>query len=183
MAAPATNPVYTNIRTAAIYGIENRINPALAGIRYADSGNVTVHTNAYYYNWVRAFDPPRSFEQFQEYPSCNVYVDSDISFNRDNLQLDQNKAQLSNMFLLNFDCIHTDINNQSLARDKMLADLQTYFGLNYYIPDSTGAQTAFLCYYDSSEPFMTEGTKPKIGITVRFKVWYNFTLTNPREIR
>lgn len=183
MAAPATEAVYTRLRQAAIYGVENRINPALDAIRYSDAGDVTVYSDAYYYNWVRAFDPPRNFEKFQEYPSCNVFVENDASFNSDNTQLDQNQGKLLNAQILSFDCIHTDTNNQSVARDRMLADLQTYFGINYYIPDLNGAQTAFNVYYDSSIPFMTEGNNPKVGITVRFKVWYNQTLINPRVIR
>ncbi len=183
MAAPTDYSVYTNIRQAAKYGIENYINPSLKGIRYLSSGNEIAYDDAYYYNWVSAFDPPRTYEKILEYPSCNIYVNNDLAFNRDNTQLEQNRAKLSNMCMLNFDCLHDDMNNQSLARDKMLADLQTYFGLNYIIPTSAGAQTCFNCYYDSSVPFLTEENSPRVGITVTFKVWYNITLINPRQIR
>ena len=183
MAAPTTNPVYTRIRKAAIYGIENRIKPSLAAIRYSDGGNETEYQDAYYYDWKRAFDPPRNFEKFQEFPSCNVMVENDVSFNRENTQLDQNQAKLVNVFNLMFDCVSSNVNDPALTRDRMLADLQTYFGLNYYIADEDGAQTAFCTYYDSSTPFGIESTTNRVGITVRFKVWYKQTLTNPRVIR
>ena len=181
MAIPSTLPVRSRIRSAALYGLRNRIISGGTAIRYSSSGNTTVSSEGYYNTISRAFDPSRTFEQFDEYPCVNVFVDNEDCDNVSNVQIDQNQGLLHNSFILQMDCFLNDNNDPALAQDKILHDIQKYFGINYYIPDENGVATAFNCYYDSSLTFGTDRTTPNCGITIRYRVWYRQQLTNPSQ--
>ncbi len=181
MAAPSVLPVRSRIRDAVLYSLRNRILANGTAIRYSDAGNTTVSSEGYYNTVTRAFDPPRTYEQFDEYPSINVFIDGESCDSASNVNTDQNQALLHNSFILQMDCFLNDINDPALAQDKILHDIQKFFGINYYIPDESGNATAFNCYYDSSSPFGTDRTSPNSGITIRYRIWYRQQLTNPSQ--
>ena len=180
MSTPTTDSIRSQIRQAAIYGLKNRIIEGGTAIRYSDAGNTTVSSVGYYNSFGdMVFDPPKSWEQIPQFPACNVSMEEEVCANGANVQLDQNQALLHNGFRLRMDCFLNDDNDPALAQDKILHDVQKYFGINYYIPDSTGAATAFNCYYESSDPFGIDKVKPNCGITIYYKVWYRQQLINP----
>lgn len=179
MTVPTILPIRSRIRSAAIYGVENRILSGGTAIRYSDAGNTTVRDVGYYYTFSKAYDPPVEIDVMRDFPQCNVFMEDEVCSNVDNVQQDQNESKLHNSFMLVFDCVSTDVNDPALVQDKMLHDIQVYFGINYYIPDSAGVKTAFNCYYAGSSPWSTSGNKPRTGITVRYQVWYRQFLSNP----
>src|SRR4030065_32967 len=162
MAILSTLPVRSRIKSAALYALRNRIISGGNAIRYADS-NTTISTEGYYNTITRAFDPPRTYEQFDEFPCVNVFFENEDCENNSNVQTDQNQGLLHNFVILRMDVFLNDNNDPALAQDKVLHDIQKYFGINYFIPDENGAATAFNCYYDSCEPFGTDRTSPNCG--------------------
>ena len=162
MASPTDMPVRSEIRQAAIYGLKTM-----------------TPTTGYYFDMKHVFDPPNDMVNIHEYPSVNIFTDDEACANVADVKLEGNEGLLHNQMTLRFDCYLNDINNPALAQDKMLADVQKYFGTNYKIPDSNGDPTCHECYYDSCDPWGTERTVPNCGITVRFKVWYRQKRTNP----
>ena len=182
MTIPANNPALSKIRAAAIYGIENRIIKGGTAIRYSSEGDTTISSEGYFTQFKHAYDPPRSIEQIKEFPSCNVSINDDFSNNFEDLTIGQNQGKSHNNFALFLSCISSDINNPALTQDKMLHDIQKYFGINYYIPDSTGAQTCFDCNYESSNRWSTEGNRPRTGIDIIIRVRYRYRLTDPTLI-
>jgi len=138
--------------------------------------------NGYNYTVKGAYDPPIGLEQMQEFPSINISYEQETAANADlgsHLQTGGNEALLHNSFIVQFDCLLSDIENMSDSQDKMLADIQKYFGNYYWIPDSNGNATAFNCIYMSSTPWGVHERKPLTGITVEYLVWYRQYLTNP----
>lgn len=134
----------------------------------------------------RVYDPPVSFLEMEEFPAINVFEGEESCANSNqgsHLQTNGNNAMLHNSFVVTFDCVLTTTPNQSSARGdriKFLADLQKYFGTNYWIPDQYGRATARCCFYQSSAPFGIEGNRNDLtGITCDFIVWYDQELVNP----
>jgi len=180
MGQPSTLPTIERIVNAAVYGLNNRIIAGGNAIRYKTSGNTTVYNDAYYNDMKAAYRPSRSFEQMDRYPCCNVVDDEEFCETSSNIQLDQNQALLHNEFRLNITCFLKDTNNQGLAQNKILSDIQTYFGINYHIPDADGSKTCFNCYYQSCTKFGIESNVDSCGIEIVYIVWYRQQLTNPR---
>ncbi len=165
MSVPSGNPVRSKIRAAAVYGLQN---------------NIT--TGGGYYNTVtRAYDPPRSYEDFDEFPCFNVESVGETCENAYDAFIGQQSQRLKNEFILKITAYVNDNNDPALAQDKILSDVQEYFGNNYTIPDSSGAGTAFGCYYYNSHPFGTEDNRPNVGIEINYLVWYRQFLTDPTQ--
>jgi len=181
MSIPSINPIRSQIRDAVLYALRNRIIGGGIAIRYSSEGNTTVSDAGYYHTIRHAFDPPRTFEQMQEFPCANVYIDAESCENAANVQIDQNQAALHNSFTLVMEICINETNNPALIQDQILADIQKYFGINYFIPDSAGNATCFNCYYLSSDPWGTDRTRPNCGITVNYIVWYRQKLTDPTQ--
>jgi len=179
MTVPTNYPVLSRIRQAVIYGIENRITEGGNAIRYRDGNEDIVSTEGYFTTFKHAYDPPKNIDQINEFPSCNVLTDNDFSNNFEDLTIGQNQGKAHNNFSLLLSCISSDINDPALVQDKMLHDIQKYFGINYYIPDQTGAQTCFDCNYESSTRWSTEDNEPRTGIDIIIKVRYRYRLTDP----
>lgn len=179
---PANDPVRSKIRQAALYALRNRITEGGSAIRYSAGGSEAIVSTAGYFNTMRrAYDPPRSIEELEEYPCCNVLIEDGFSQNSSDTRLGQNQGLLHNSFILAIDCFLQDINDQALAQDRILADVQKYFGINFGIPDSDGYATAFNCYYESNIPHGIRNTAPNCGILIRFRVWYRQQLINPGQ--
>jgi hypothetical protein len=179
MAIPSNLPVRSRIRNAVLYALRNRIKSGEPTVKYAASGNTTVANEGYYLTIKNAYDPPRHFDQMPEFPAVNVFISNESCEDTSNTQIEQNTFLLSNSFILRLECFIHNVNDPDLECDKLLADLQRYFGTNYSIPDENGVSTAMAIYYSGSEILGTESTRPNIYINVEFKVWYRQRNNNP----
>ena len=179
MTTPAIDPIRSRILEAAAYGLSNRIIAGGASIRYTPEGDFAISSTGYYYTMHQAYRDARAASSMREYPSCNLFIEGETCNNSSNVQLEQNQSLLHNSFILRIDVFVNDKEDPQLARDRILADVQRYLGINKHIPDSAGAQTCFTCYYDSSDPWGIDKEKPNTGITIRYKVWYRQKLTDP----
>ena len=121
-------------------------------------------------------DPPASVENMREFPFINIFFGDENCANSDMgaaLQTGGNRQLWHNKFELLLDCyLHSE--DQGVAQDRILADLQAVFGNDYTIDN-----TVFSCAYVSSTPFGIEVQRPNCGISVSFNVWYRIYQTNP----
>lgn len=172
MSVPSTLPIRSQIRIAVEYALRNRIVANGEAIRYSSSGNSVVNTEGYYHTIGEVVSRPKQIAAFTQYPGVNVFIESETCEDVNNVQIEQNTGLLSNSFLLVLECFVSDSNDPQLAIDKLLCDLQKYFGINYYIPDESGNATAMTCYYDSSESGCFNTGLPNSYLVAKFRVWY-----------
>jgi len=165
MTLPTNNPVRSRIRKAAVWGLGNEITTA----------------NGYWNTVTRAYDPPRGYEDFDEFPCFNIAAEGEECENA----FDPNKGQQSQRLKIGTTLLITafisDNNDPALAQDKLLADVQRYFGNNFTIPDEDGVGLALSCYYLGSTPFGTGQAQPNVGIEINYQIWYRQFLTDPAK--
>jgi len=121
--------------------------------------------------------PVTSVERMREFPFVNVYFDTEDCANSNAsaaLQTGGNRQLWHNTIALVLDCWLVGAEDQQLAQDNILADIQAAFGNDYTINN-----TVFSCAYAGSTPFGTEVNRPDCGITIRMNVWYRIFQTNP----
>lgn len=157
-----TLPVRSRIRSAIIYGLKQ-----------------ITKANGYYNDIVSVYSPERSPENQSNYPIINVYIENEQCENSYNTRINQNEGALRNSFIIRMTCYIKSSNDTELEKDKILADIQKYFGNYYWIPDSGGNATCQVCYYDSSDPFGAYENSPNGGIVVNYRVWYGQKITDP----
>lgn len=179
MSVPSLNPVRSRIRQAILYALRNRIKSGEPTVRHSASSTGIVSNEGYYLTILDAFDPPRTVEQMVQFPSINVFCINEVCEDINNTQIQQNTSLISNSFILRLECFIHNENDPALECDKLLADLQRYFGTNYFIPDENGNATAMAIYYAGHEILGTEMTRPNIYMNVDFKIWYRQRTNNP----
>jgi hypothetical protein len=133
----------------------------------------------YNYNFLHVFDPPINMENMTEFPVVNLLWGQE---RRLNTHLMGNDPLLDLAITLQLDVFLNDYNDQSLAIDKAIADIQKYFGLNYYVKPASGSRTVFNCMYLSATPWGTEVQAPNCGVSIELEVWYSIRLNNPDVI-
>jgi len=141
--------------------------------------------SGYNYTVRQVYDPPIGIDDMKEYPAINIDDGDENCANSstgNHLQTGGNEALLHNSFTVILDCVVSDINFPRKARNKILADIQRYFGIHWNIPDNSGIPTAFNCFYQRSTPWgVYEKRKDLTGITIEYIVWYRQYLTNPSQ--
>jgi hypothetical protein len=128
------------------------------------------------------YDPPIDVGAMQEFPCFNVFEGPDDCSNVNSNVHEQtggNQCKLFNSFIVEMDGYINDKNTPRKTRNKLLADVQKYFGLHWNIPSSSGTATAFACMYAGSTPFGEDVNVPQSGVTIRLKIWYDQKLTDP----
>jgi len=130
----------------------------------------------YNYTYRMVYDPVLNMEKMVEYPSVNILYGRET---RQGTRYMGNDPLLDILLPVQFDVFIHDINDQSLAQDKVFADFQKYFGLNYYIKPAAGSRTAFNCLWLANTPWGTEVEKPNAGGSVEFEVFYSIRLNDP----
>lgn len=137
-----------------------------------------------FYNTVKErniYDPIATPSSMVEFPAVNVTFGDENCSNINMARASEgegNKALLYQEVDLILDFFLVDINNSPEAQEKILADVKSLFGVNYYIPDSSGNRTVFNCMYRRSQPFGLKIKKPNMGITIEYLIWYRERLTN-----
>lgn len=128
-------------------------------------------------------DSPKDYENFTEYPACNILYGKDRCDNQRNgiLQVTgQNRQILENVFELYIHAFGISETPRQWC-DDMLADIQAVFGTNYQLQGSDGKDTAFTSVYAESEPFILKTTKPNCAIEVTYEVRYRQRREDPTE--
>lgn len=134
----------------------------------------------YNYTYTDVFDPPANMEAMSSYPTVNIL------YGTERRQGDRHKVGNNPLFDIllpvQFDVFMHDINNTSLAQDKILADFQKYFGYNYYVKPASGNRTVFEAMWLSSTPWGTESEVPNCGISIDFEIYYSIRVNNPDQM-
>lgn len=121
-------------------------------------------------------DPVKNMEQMTRYPAVNIMFGQE---RRQNTHLAGNNPLIDILVPVQFDIFLHDINDTSLAQDKVIADFQKYFGSNYYIRPAAGDRTAFNCIWLASLCWGTEREVPNCGVSIDFEVFYSIRLNDP----
>lgn len=134
----------------------------------------------YNYTFIDVFDPPMNMEQMTQYPTVNILYGTEQR-SGDRFKVGNNP--LYDILLpVTFDVFLYDINNTSLAQDNALADLQKYFGYNYYVKPASSTRTVFEALWLSSTPWGTEMEVPNCGISIDFEIYYSIRVNNPNQM-
>jgi hypothetical protein len=160
----ATVLVKTNIRKAIKSGLLTIIKGNACG------------AYSYKHTLREVCDPPKAPNTFRELAGVNIIIGDETA---SVITKGDNKGVLHNEFNLELDVFFNAVDNTTLIQEEYLADLQAYFGVNYFIPDENGTATAFDCVYQSSTHYGLNISSPNYGITARFKVWYRQQIINP----
>ena len=59
-----------------------------------------------------------------------------------------------------------------LAREEILADIETMIGRNFTLQDEAGDESCLVCWMTGSEPFGMVANEPQIGIAFGIKIRY-----------
>jgi hypothetical protein len=119
-------------------------------------------------------------DQFAEYPAVNLNWGAET---RGNETIAGNNPLLDLRLQVRIDVFMSEVNDIQSEVDKVIADVQQRFGTYYYIPESTGGQSAFNCLYLGSEPFGTDSTVPNCGVSIDLEVWYRINLDDPATMQ
>lgn len=133
-------------------------------------------TAGFNFDYLHVYDPPLNMEKMTEFPVVNLQWGIE---RRSNTHLMGNDPLLDLSMTLQIDVFLSEFNDPSLSIDKVIADFQKYFGVNYYVRPAGSDRTAFNCLYLSATPWGTEVETPSCGVSLEFEVWYSIRLTNP----
>jgi hypothetical protein len=134
----------------------------------------------YNYSYISVNDPPINMESMVEFPTVNLLYGTE---NRLGDRYKTGNNPLYDIQLpVEIDVFLHSMENTSLAQDKALADLQKYFGYNYYAKPQGGNRTVFEILWTYSTPWGTERERPNCGITVGFDIYYSIRVNNPYEM-
>ena len=131
-------------------------------------------------------DPPKSPENFKEFPAVNIDFGTERAANANpgghtqygaNLWIYENQIDVVMDFFMVAE-------NMSLEQETILADVQKYFGTghNYAIPTAAGVHTVLDFIYIESTPFGLKVNRPNCGIQIIYRAWYRQRGDNPATL-
>lgn len=124
----------------------------------------------------KVYDPPIAIAEMANYPSINI-EDGDEIAEEGNVGTHQknnrNDQLLHNQMTIRIDCALQSTDNPRRDRNRMKADIQRYFGLNWQ------HGTALSSIYQSSTPWVVDKGTSLTGVTMNFIVYYRQRLELP----
>jgi len=158
---PASTPVSVreNIRNAIIFNLQQ--------ITVANGFDADVFTD----------EDILSHEQIIEYPFVNVVSKAESYLNAGDSTL--HDIRLRKTASYDMDCYIRSIDDPNDSIEKILADIEKRFMLNYNLQDSSGKRTAVECMFTFNEKFGIETNKPLHGISIGLDVFYRQDLNDP----
>jgi len=164
MTLPTPQSAREKVRAAAAYGIKNTISQANG--YFNDIGEVNVQEI--------------EFAHRKAFPSIDLLWGDEIYQNTvpgsNTTHLYEKVADLWIEAWLD------DYDDMTLEKEKLIADIEKYFGTNYWIPDASGNRTAFNCMLARNAHFGQRDNTPKGGVSLLLKVYYRTPFTNPNTL-
>jgi hypothetical protein len=112
-----------------------------------------------------------------QYPTIDLYWERE---ERQNIHLQGNDPLLDLRLVLELVCyLNANREDVPIAQERMLEDLQKFFGINWNIPSQSGEATAFECAYLYSEPWGPLERAPNCGIVVGVEIFYSLKKNDP----
>jgi hypothetical protein len=154
------------IRAAVIHGLINRL---------------TIQ-NGFYNQFVKAFSESINIEMVKEFNSLSVTWGNENYTNNvsggNSLGMYNKIAELNLHFFLK----ETEEMPMTILKERVIADIEKYFGTFYYIPDANGNFTAFNCCLEYNTPDGVGAYRPLGEVAMVLKVYYRTSLTDPRQL-
>lgn len=163
--------IRTNIRSALAYGIKNNIKKGNG--YFNDIGEV--HVNAVASNSRRNNYPSIDIIWLRERYTNNIKGGNSLG--------GYNKiATVALLCYLFADaCAPNNVGEIVLLRENIIADLEKYFGINFFIPDQAGNRTAFNCIINSNTVHGIQATEPYGPVEVELEIYYRIELADPTQ--
>ncbi len=155
--------VREKIRAAAAWGIANTITKA----------------NGYYNNIGEVNVQEVSYSKRKRFPSIDLLWGNEKYLS--DVPGGHTTGAYEKMAPLYIECWIEEAESDTMTvfRETIIADIEKYFGTNYYIPDSDGNWTAFNCMLNNNNLFGMTENNPKAGVELQLDVYYRIDLTNP----
>jgi len=160
---PTPQSVRETIRAAAAWGILNQISKA----------------NGYFNDIGEVNTQEVSYSKRKKFPSIDLLWGNETYLS--NVPGGFTTRTYEKVAPLFIECWldYTESSDMVVEREKMIADIEKYFGTYYYIPDENGTWTAFNCMLNNNVPFGMKENNPKGGVELQLDVYYRTDLTNP----
>jgi hypothetical protein len=149
------------IRNAVEYGLKTLITEGLGYFNVYEEVNTEIVTHA-----------ERGY-----FPSIDLFWGDETYTNT--LQGGHSTGLYEKVADLFVDVWINDNENMALAKERVVADIEKFFGTNYTLPDSNGNATAFNAVIQRNTHFGARSEKPRGGVSFLVKVYYRIQLTNP----
>ena len=124
----------------------------------------------------KVYDPPVAIDEMYDYPAINVDDGEEITENAsvaNHMRIGRNDPLIYNQMNIRIDCVMQSTENPRRERNRMKADIQRYFGLNWQ------HGVALSSIYQGSIPWVVDKGTVLTGITMTFIVYYRYRLESP----
>ena len=149
------------VRAALYGGLLSNISPALG----------------YFNAFQKVYTRPVNIEQVQDFPAVEVTWNERII----NTQQGSNSLGFYNRVAevnLRIFLKATDASAMTQLKEQVVADIEQYFGTNFFIPDSAGVGTVFNCVLESNDVTGAGTYRPLGEVEIRLKIYYRTSTTN-----
>jgi hypothetical protein len=141
------------------------------------NGLGTISPTLGYVNTIKkVYDPPVALSEIYDYPSINIEDGDEVTENAsvgNHKRIGRNDPLIYNQTTIKIDCIMQSTENPRQARNRMKADIQRYFGLNWQ------HGVALSSIYQGSIPWVVDKGSSLTGITMNFIIYYRQRLESP----
>jgi hypothetical protein len=149
------------VRAAFAWGLLSNISPALG----------------YFGQFQKVYTHPVNIEQVEDFPAVEITWNEKII----NGQQGGNSLGFYNRIAdvkLRVMLKATDASTMTTLKEQTIADIEQYFGTNFFVPNSSGASTIFNCVLESNDVLGAGVYRPLGEVEIRLKVYYRTSTTN-----
>ena len=168
--AANSEAVQTRIREAAAFGVKNTITKSNG--YFNDIGEVNV--NAVASNSKRNNYPSIDLSWIRERYTNNVQGGNSLG------GYNKIASMLIDCHIFAEDC-KASPESVVLARERIVADIEKYFGTHFIIPNSLGVGTAFNCIIIGNTTNGIQATEPYGSVEIQLEIYYRILLTDPTQ--
>lgn len=168
--AANSTSIRTRIREAIAYGVKNTITKSNG--YFNDIGEVFVNAVA-------------SNSKRNNYPSIDVTWIRERYTN--SIQGGNSQGGYNKIASIMLDCYIFEEGCKAspedvvLARENIIADIEKYFGTNFFIPNSLGVRTAMNSILINNIAHGIQATEPYGSVEMELEVYYRILLTDPTQ--
>jgi len=139
--------------------------------------------NGYWDNIDDIADPPKSKENFKQFPAVNLIYGTEARGNRTMRGANEYIHECNFPIIMDF-FLKTQPDKVTRDQLRMLWNVQRYFGqsTNYIVPDSEGNKTCLKCSYEEHTKFGLSVNKPNCGIQIIYRIYYRYESDNPSNL-
>ncbi len=148
------------VRAALYYGLFSGVSPALG----------------YFNSFQKIYTRPVNIEQVENFPAIEVTWNERFT----NSQQGGNSLGFYNRIAdvrLRIMLKETESVPMTQLKERVIADMEKYFGINFFVPNSAGTATIFNCVLESNDVVGAGTLRPLGEVEVRLKIYYRTSTT------